>query len=135
MALSGQPIPPRSLPCPDCGRYLVLRRGSRFGLYWGCVDFPRCQATHGAHQRTGMPLGTPGDRLTRGARKAAHQFFDPMWQSGQMSRVAAYEWMRRVLGVPRERAHISRLTQAECETLIEICKAMGLGPTEIRSTE
>ncbi len=125
-----RPTPPRhrdvvpaELPCPDCGAPMVLKTSPKFGRFWGCKRYPACVGLHGAHQSTGAPMGTPADSATRNARALAHVHFDAIWQCGEMTRRAAYGWLRTVLFVPRERAHISMLTKAECERLIDACKA------------
>lgn len=122
--LDDKPVP-TSMPCPDCGASLVLKE-SRHGRFWGCTSYPKCQGMHSAHQRTGAPLGTPADRVTRGARKFAHMLFDQLWKNGQMSRPAAYGWMRTVLFLSREEAHISMLNKDQCDRLIAALKARGL---------
>ena len=61
-------------PCPECGEPMVLRN-SKYGLFYGCSEFPRCKASHGAHKKTGQPLGTPADGPTKKARIRAHDSF------------------------------------------------------------
>ena len=110
------------LHCGDCGSVMVLRRGviggSKSRSFWGCSSFPKCRSTHGAHQRTGEPLGIPADAETRAARKRAHLAFDAIWQGGSMTRAAAYGWMRGVLGLTRDEAHIAKFTKGQCDALI-----------------
>jgi DNA topoisomerase-1 len=43
---TGRPVvetwPEEKLICPDCGGEMALKTG-RFGPYWGCTDYPKCQ--------------------------------------------------------------------------------------------
>ena len=68
------------MQCPECGARMHLRDSSH-GKFYGCERYPACDATHGAHETTGEPLGVPGDRDTRLARQRAHAAFDPLWEN------------------------------------------------------
>lgn len=109
------------LRCADCGAIMVRRTGNPSGgaprRFWGCSTFPKCRGTHGAHQRTGEPLGVPADAETRAARRRAHLAFDQLWRGGSMTRPAAYEWLRTVMAMTKDDAHIARFTLADCERL------------------
>jgi ssDNA-binding Zn-finger/Zn-ribbon topoisomerase 1 len=91
-------------------------RDSKFGLFYGCVRFPECKATHGAH-RDGRPLGIPATKATKQARIAAHDAFDRIWKEHHMPRRAAYVWMQRAMGLSAEEAHIGRFNLEQCEQL------------------
>lgn len=108
-------------PCPDCGGEMVLRN-SRYGLFYGCKDFPRCRATHGAH-RDGRPLGIPADSDTKRARITAHTVFDRLWKNRYMHRGEAYAWMAREMGLEESEAHIGRFDMNQCERLLAIVDA------------
>lgn len=105
-------------PCPECGGEMVLRP-SKFGLFYGCRAYPRCDATHGAHKDTGLPLGIPADKPTKAARMRAHDAFDRLWKGHRMTRGRAYEWMAETLKLTTEQAHIGMFTNEQCEALIE----------------
>lgn len=104
-------------PCPDCGGVMALRE-SRFGLFYGCENFPACRATHGAHP-DGKPLGIPADRETKKARIAAHKAFDRMWRGpkSDCSRGEAYRRLQLLMNLSADEAHIGRFTKAQCEQL------------------
>jgi ssDNA-binding Zn-finger/Zn-ribbon topoisomerase 1 len=104
--------------CGECGAIMKLRRSRAYGRFYGCSRFPECTATHGAHQATGQPLGTPADKPTREARQRAHAAFDHLWQSGVMRRKDAYRWMQDALGLTKKKAHISMMDIATCERLL-----------------
>lgn len=105
-------------PCPECGAAMVLRN-SKHGLFYGCRSYPRCQATHGAHQATGQPLGIPADPATKQERMATHALFDRLWNSdgAPFTRQDAYRWMAAMLDLTKDEAHIGRFDAATCQRL------------------
>jgi ssDNA-binding Zn-finger/Zn-ribbon topoisomerase 1 len=111
----------RSIPCTECGGQLMLRRG-RHGLFYGCENYPVCEQTHGAHQESGDPLGTPGDDRTRRARARAHYYFDQLWRSGKMTRRRAYERMRRHMRLDEDAGHIGMFDVAQCKEVERFVK-------------
>lgn len=111
--------------CPECGSDMVLR-DSRFGLFYGCVRYPACDATHGAHPN-GDPLGVPADKETKRARMAAHDSFDLLWKGAtkkgrKSARKEAYAWLRERLGLTKEECHIGRFDIAMCAKVVELCE-------------
>lgn len=55
-------------------------------------------------------------------RSRAHDAFDPLWQSGEMSRNAAYRWLAQELGIERDDCHMSLFNKTMCEKVIDICE-------------
>ena len=97
-------------------------RDSKHGKFYGCVNFPHCDGTHGAHE-DGSPLGIPANKETKKARMAAHAAFDKLWKGdGPMTRTRAYQWMRQTMDMRKEEAHIGRFNISQCESLIEKVK-------------
>jgi hypothetical protein len=93
--------------------------------FWECAD---CQAWVGCHTPQGdddpecpRPLGTLADASLRRWRNSALALFDPIWQSGQMTRSQAYEWLAREMGLPKQRCHIGGFNEAQCKRVAEIC--------------
>lgn len=105
--------------CPKCGAHMKLREGL-YGKFFGCQNYPRCRTSHGAHQKTGRPFGTPADDETRAARKRAHQKFDRLWKSGKMKRWEAYKYMAGIMKMTKDEAHIGKFNLEQCESLIEM---------------
>lgn len=127
------------LPCPNCDPSLcavmVLRhRRSDGAPFWGCNQFPRCKATHGAHP-DGKPLGTPGTPEVKAARRRAHDAFDRLWNEGGMRRAGAYAWLAQAMGLTSEQGHIGAFDVEQCERVIELSKAKldGIRADPIRS--
>lgn len=78
----------------------------------------QCRARVGCHPGTARPLGTPADAQLRSLRTQCHAEFDPLWQTGEMTRTQAYMRLAQYLGIPDERAHIGMLTVDECKKLL-----------------
>lgn len=124
------------LTCPECGAPMRLRE-SRFGPFFGCTTWPKCDATHGAHP-DGTPLGTPADKATKRARIEAHAAFDPLWKDiaevypnlhGRalkrlrgLARSRAYQWLAAQLGIPVERCHIGMFDAETCARVVAVCE-------------
>lgn len=107
---------------------MVLREG-KFGMFYGCVRYPACDATHGAHA-DGTPLGIPADKETKQARIEAHAVFDELWRKAskkgkKSARQKAYAWLREELGLTKEECHIGRFDKAMCQRVIEVCEDRG----------
>lgn len=94
-----------------CTADLILR-SSRHGLFWGCTTFPRCDGKVGAHQDSGEPLGTVGDKDTRQARIDLHDLFDQFWSTPAERR---YCYSRLALDMGVDEVHIGDLDQEDCE--------------------
>lgn len=117
----------RGGPCPYCAEPTYLRTGAqiypyRLDLYenafWACEP---CGAWVGCHPGTITPLGRLANRDLRALKQAAHQAFDPLWQSGHLSRTKAYVWLAGKLGIPPGEAHIGRFDEATCQRVIDEC--------------
>jgi ssDNA-binding Zn-finger/Zn-ribbon topoisomerase 1 len=102
---------------------MKLRRG-KFSLFWGCTLFPKCRGTHGAHP-DGQPLGKPADSATKAARIRAHEVFDRLWKTHNLSRRQAYMIMQRVLDMSADEAHIAKFSIKQCERLISEFGSIG----------
>lgn len=111
------PVVDVELTCPACKGRMRLRR-NHHGLFWGCDTYVACGTTHGAHE-DGTPLGLPADKETKAWRVRAHNAFDPLWQSGKLSRTDAYQWLCYVLNKTSDEGHIGRFTIDECKLLID----------------
>lgn len=80
----------------------------------------------GRRKRRGMRIprlrgapAEPGSQLAR-ARSAAHAAFDPLWQSGRMTRSQAYGELARRLGIPKHQAHMQMFDKATCERVVAL---------------
>lgn len=97
---------------------MVLRE-SRFGLFYGCTEYPKCTGSHGAHQ-DGKPKGKPGNAATKKARIEAHTLFDRVWKEKLVkNRGAAYQWMQKTMSLSKSQAHIGEFTAEQCRQLIK----------------
>ena len=89
--------------CPECGSDMILKN-SRYGLFYGCVRYPDCKATHGAHSNSGEPLGVPANEETKRWRIEAHNEFDKLWRKFGYKRKEAYILLQNIMGMTRKEA-------------------------------
>lgn len=87
--------------CPDCGSEMVLRETKKYTYkngvarkFFGCVRFPDCTATHGAHP-DGKPLGVPADSDTKMARIELHDVCRKIWGEPKRGKRPMYEWLKK----------------------------------------
>ena len=62
------------IPCPACGRGVMLQRKGKHGDFWGCSAFPQCRMT--ANDADGKPDFT-GKRVQRSAAGSAERMSAP----------------------------------------------------------
>lgn len=106
--------------CPYCGKEAKYVNssvvyGRSYGMIWHCAP---CGAYVGCHKNTVEPLGTLANAAVRDARKKAHAAFDLLWQSGEMSRLQAYAWLRREMKMTAEECHIGKMGAADCARVV-----------------
>lgn len=109
--------------CPFCYNSVSLVDsakiyGQSYGFIYLCDSFPKCDVRVGCHPGTVTPLGTLANRELRQWRSRAHGRFDPLWQSGKMSRKAAYKWLSCELGLPKSQTHIAMFSKEQCQQVI-----------------
>jgi len=109
--------------CAECGSKMVLR-DSKYGKFYGCGNYPRCQATHCAHQKTGEPMGVPTTKEGKKWRIDAHNAFDTLWKSGKMKRNDAYKWLADAMGITRKECHIGLFDIEQCKRCIDVVKGV-----------
>lgn len=63
----------------------------------------------------------PAEKQLAARRIMAHQAFDPIWQSGEMTRAEAYAWLADEMMMPREKCHMEQMSVEQCDRVIEIC--------------
>lgn len=114
------------LKCPECGAPLQLR-GGKYGLFYGCKTWQTtgCEGGISAHPN-GTPMGVPGNKATRQARRMTHALFDRLWRFAptqrqqKRKRNAAYKWLRRELGLTKEECHIGNFSIEQCERVQQL---------------
>ena len=108
------------IKCGECGAPMRLLESRMYGKFYGCIKWPECNGTHGAHQKTGKPMGIPANAETKKVRIKAHEAFDTLWKNNGLTRKEAYNWMQEILELTKEEAHISRFDKKTCEKLIDM---------------
>ncbi|MFY9480251.1 MAG: zinc-finger-containing protein [Aquabacterium sp.] len=117
--------------CRHCGAEVNLVSNAEiYGREYGewpwtfMCQGPNCRAYVGLHPFTGIPMGTLATAPIRNARKAAKDLFNPLWQSGQMTRDEAYAWLAGELGIANvEHCHIGWFDVEQCNQVIRAVKA------------
>jgi hypothetical protein len=65
---------------------------------------------------------TPADTETRRLRGLCHDAFDPLWQEAPRkfkSRAEAYQWLQKIMGLPKHYCHIGMFDKGQCEKLLK----------------
>lgn len=98
-----------------CGSEMILRN-SKYGKFWGCIRYPDCSETHGAHPN-GAPLGILADKETRLLRIEVHKLLGKKfgdWETiSRKQKHKMYAWLKENTSL----GHISMLLKTE---LIEL---------------
>lgn len=110
--------------CPYCGNpaqlvdSAIVYRGRSYGLIWDCRP---CDAYVGVHKNSKdhAPLGRLANAELRTWKRRAHDAFDPLWRNGYFTRKEAYAYMRDILHLTSEQAHIGKFDVGQCKRLIE----------------
>ena len=110
---------PEPSKCDVCGsdKIKFVRNDEIYGQCFG--DWPyawlclACSACVSCHKGTKNPLGRMANKQTRRLRHKAHDAFDPIWQSGLLSRTDAYNWLAERLNIEPADCHISWLTEEQ----------------------
>ena len=98
--------------------------------FWHCEPCGAWVGCHPAAQRGGIgdgtvPLGSLANAELRRWRTTAHQLFDELWQSKEMSRAEAYTWMAQTLRLRPGQCHIGCFDVALCKAIVEAVAARG----------
>lgn len=115
--------------CPECNSNMILRN-SKYGLFYGCINFPKCKSTHGAHNNSGEPLGIPGNEETRKFRIQAHGDFDNLWRKYGYTRKESYKLLQNIMALNSDQAHIAKFNISQCKLLIK--KLKGFKKSEVK---
>lgn len=126
---------PPTPTCPYCGNKATHVKGSRVYPHrkdLKNLDFYWCANNHdpayvGCHKGSLVPLGRLADSELRAAKIQAHNAFDPLWRSGQMTRGEAYGWLARKLEIDKSSCHIGMFSVEECKKVVRICNKEVLG--------
>ena len=82
------------------------------GMIYYCS---KCGAYVGVHEGTNIPMGTLVDKETKKKRIAAHEALKRRFGNDTH---AAYKWMRKVMKLSAEEAHIGKFNKQQCEMLL-----------------
>lgn len=123
MYLTDDPIVLLGLSCPYCGSPTQLVDDAEiYGRSYGskCYVCKPCDAWVGCHKGTDIALGRLANKELRTLKHQAHEAFDPLWQSGYLSRTAAYDILSIAFGLPTEQTHIGMFNEDMCRIVIQL---------------
>ena len=80
---------------------------------------PNCGAYVGCHPGTSMAKGMVATTKQRELRKQAHTAVDFLWRDGYLDRQTVYYRLARLLGKPKNKAHIAMLSVDELLQVIQ----------------
>lgn len=110
--------------CPHCQSGVKIANNSEIYAGKSYGEWPwayvcgGCGAYVGMHPFTSIPLGTLATPAIREARKRAKSLFNPLWNSGRMSRDEAYAWLAAQLALPLAECHFGMFDESRCRAAI-----------------
>lgn len=120
--------------CAECheqgelvtGKEIYPHRSDLFHMHFWlcrpCFAYVGCHPSGRGYGDGTRPLGTMANVVTRNARKAAHEAFDPLWRVGFMSRHQAYRALAKYLELPTDACHIGSFDAPTCNKVIQWAK-------------
>lgn len=66
-------------------------------------------------------MGRMANKKLRVLKIQAHRAFNPLYESGEMTRDQAYRWLAFALMIPRKECHIGQFDERLCERTITQC--------------
>lgn len=113
--------------CPYCGSTIQksdskIIYGKSFGDVYICQRYPICDSYVGCHKKSGKPLGRLANKELRTWKVRAHNSFDPLWKSGDMTRTEAYSWLADKMGIDKKDCHIGMFDAEQCKEVVRVMK-------------
>tara|TARA_Y100000310_G_C20513486_1_gene730021 strand:+ start:449 stop:805 length:357 start_codon:yes stop_codon:yes gene_type:complete len=106
----------KQLKCPECDADMILRN-SKYGKFYGCLRFPLCKATHGAHPN-GKPLGVPANAELKKLRMKAHEALGErfgVWElMTRNDKQKMYKWLKK----HTRTGHVGSMTKEDIYDLL-----------------
>jgi len=110
---------------PGCDGVLELRWTNKLERwFYGCNRWPKCNGILPANS-DGSPNGVPRTRELQGWRSRAHAAFDILWKEKHCKRTDAYSWLREVMELSVEEAHMFKMSIEQCQQVIEKVRTHG----------
>lgn len=121
----------RKKPPPVCPKHEIalVPANTRYGKRYSC---PKHYCTVVCWEGG---TSTPADAKTRALRQECHAKFDPLWKTPRGSpfaggggrrdlRVAAYAWLSRELGIPKEKTHFGMFDAETCRRALDLINTL-----------
>lgn len=109
----------KGLLCPDCSLPTILEssKGRNRRRCPGCGAIVYCLPS------SDRAMGRVAGSSLRGARIAAHIWFDAIWKNKlKKSRYNAYSWLSLRMKLNKDVAHIAMFSPRDCLRAIDICR-------------
>ena len=106
MKIDKYPIPKTCVYCN--GKVSLISNAFVYGREYGnglCYFCEKCNCYVGVHNDKVTPLGVLANNTMRLLKKRCHSTFDPLWQSGKITRNNAYSKLAKRLNIPLNECH------------------------------
>ena len=121
-------ITSKEIYCVTCGANIVAYLTTGLEIYPHRPDLsskyfyrcPICKNYVGCHLGTRSPLGCIPNKKLKEARIKVHNFIDPLWKSGKMSRKEIYKILSKHFGYEYHNGNTKSIS--ECEEAIKVIK-------------
>jgi hypothetical protein len=137
--------PNTQVVCPYCGSRArltdsaIVYHGRSYGPIYLCSKWPECDAYVGADKKSGTPLGRLANKELREWKKKAHQWIDPLWRSGILSRAKVYRIISGRMRIDPSKAHVGMFNIDQCKKAISVirryCRDYGIMTEQIEYPE
>jgi hypothetical protein len=127
------------LPAPTKCRYCegevimannsFIYNGTSYGGYPWIFVCLKCSACIGMHPETNIPLGILANNKLRKLRMEVKNLFNPIWQSGKMSRTLAYQSLAAAMNIHVSSCHFGMFEMEDCVAALDAIKR-GLQPKD-----
>jgi hypothetical protein len=107
------------MQCP-IHKIKLIKNESRFGIRYSCPE-DGCETEIWEQYEKDLAHLTFKQRRALAIRKSmAHQRLDTLWQSGEMTRKEAYQWLKGEMNLSGDQCHIGLFNEAQCHQVIRL---------------
>lgn len=116
--------------CDYCRRHAKLVSGAviyphrpdlSHRMFWYCEPCGAYVGTHAGSPHH-APLGRLANAELRVLKQLVHARFDPLWKTGRMTRLRAYGWLAKRLGIPSAECHVGMFDPDRCRAALAVLR-------------
>lgn len=111
-----------TLVCPTCGAQMILKKTKKFRYkdgrqrnFYSCSMWPMCDTSISANPDE-TPVGVASDKETRSLRNRCHDLLTKKFGPNTRDQ---YKFIRKVMKMTPDEAHIGKFSKEQCIQLIE----------------